>query len=208
MKRTFFAFFLLFTLFTSGCSPNQVSTDANRTVVKPYQLTAQEEELLRLTPIEQGSIQMYEVIIPNKQDEIRMTVEHYHNGTKAEDSNSFSSSQFENETVKLSFGQQSFQYENDTREAVQWFINISSASMKFVDESPPEWSVSGFTSIQEEKKITYNEKVVLSAWISTDKENGISDIPPEDEESTEELIAQNEHVYLFVIEIKNGDVSK
>lgn len=178
------------------------------TVIKPYQFTAQEEELLRFTPIEQGSIQMYEVIIPNKQDEIRMTVEHYHKGTKVEDINSFSSSQFENETVKLSFGQQSFQYENDTREAVQWFINTSSASMKYVDESLPKWSVSGFTSIEEEKKIKYNEKVVLSAWISTDKENSISAIPPEDEESTEELIARNEHVYLFVIEIKSGDVSK
>lgn len=56
------------------------------------------------------------------------------------------------------------------------------------------------------KKIKYNKKTVLAAWIKTNK-NHISALSIEDEGSRQRLIQENEHVYLFIIEIKRGDAS-
>lgn len=209
MKGTLWALSLLFILCMSGCTSNTTTTNSNATTVKPYPFTKEDQALLQLTPVEQGNMRVYDVNIANKQDEIRLSLEYYHNGEKMKDIDAFSTSNFLDENVKLSFGQQKLQYEDDTRQATLWFINTTDASVKFVDDSLPEWSASSFTSIEKEKKINYNEKAVLGAWICTTKEDGsISSISPDNDELTKRLIKENEHVYLFVMEMKSGDVSK
>ncbi|WP_440603820.1 hypothetical protein [Bacillus sp. GB_SG_008] len=202
MKKRFFLLPMLLILLISGC------TNHTHPFVKPYKLTKQEEQILNLTPIQQGNIYIYEATLPNKQDEIRTTIEYYKDGTKVKEIGGLSSSHFEKEKIKLAFGQQTFQYENGTREVQQWFMNISGDSYKFFEEIFPERNASTFTSIREGKTIKYNEKIILGAWIfNTNKIEG-SATSLEDDRSIQRLIKENEHVYTYCIEVKNSDVTK
>ncbi|WP_369903125.1 hypothetical protein [Bacillus manliponensis] len=209
MKRTLitFLFICLFTI--SGCTSEHINSSTNHTTVKPYHLTKDDQALLQLLPIRQGNIQLYDINIANKKDEIEIWLEYYHNGQKVKTMDAFSTSNFVNNKIQLSFGQQILQNEDGTPKTTQWFIHTTDASVNFIDDSIPQWSSSGFTSIEEEKKIRYNEKTALGAWICSTAEDGIiSFIPPTDDAAIKNLISQNEHVYLFVVQVKNGDVSK
>lgn len=209
MKRTLKAFLLLCLFVISGCTSEQISSSTSYTTVKPYHLTKDDQALLQLLPVERGNMQIYDINITNKKDEMKIWLEYYHNGQKVKHIDAFSTSNFVNNKIQLSFGQQVLQDEGATHQATQWFIHTTDASVNFIDDSIPSWNSSSFTSIEEEKKINYNKKTVLGAWIySTAEDGSISSIPPEDDTSVQQLLTQNEHVYLFIIELKNGDVSK
>ncbi|PEA53632.1 hypothetical protein CON64_17455 [Bacillus pseudomycoides] len=202
MKKSFSLFFLLVTFFISGCTNNTYSS------VQPYKLTKQEEEIVNLSPIQQSYIHIFEVKLPNNQDAIRATLEYYKDGKKVKDIGAFSASHFENKKVKLSFGQQEFQYESGTREIQQWFINISGRSYKMFEDSLPEKNGSFFVPIREKKKMKYNEKIILGAWVFNTNKTVMSSNSLEDDRSIQHLIQENEHVYTYCIEIKSSDVTK
>jgi len=60
--------------------------------------------------------------------------------------------------------------------------------------------MSAFKEISSPIKIKYNTRTVLTAWIKTNK-NHIFSLSMDDESSRQQLILENEHVYLFSIEI-------
>ncbi|PEF75282.1 hypothetical protein CON94_10710 [Bacillus pseudomycoides] len=203
MKKTLLLSIILLSTSLSSCGVQQNIN--SYTTVKPYNLSEKETALLHLLPLQQGHVSFYEVTIPHKQAEIFTNIEYYQNGEKVKDMGGFSSSDFKDKKIRLAVGQQMFQHTNN--ETWQWFMGIDDSSMTVSENSLPNINGSAFEEISSSKKIEYNKRTVLAAWIKTNK-NHISSLSIEDESSRQRLIQENEHVYLFIIEIKRGDASQ
>ena len=202
MKKIRFLVTILWFVFISGCSFQQ--PDNSYTTIQPYELSKKESVILQSLPFTQEQVSFYEVTVPNKQDEIRTVIEHYQHGERVQDIVALSSSNFEDKKIKLSVGQQIFQHENTTRETWRWFISIDGHFMTTSEDSPPHVTGSAYKKLHSTKKIKYNEKAFLAAWVKTNN-NKISVISLEDKEILQRLIQENEHVYLYSIEIQNRD---
>ncbi|EOP51605.1 hypothetical protein IIW_02360 [Bacillus cereus VD136] len=203
MKKTLLLSIILLITSLSSCGVQQNVN--SYTTVKPYNLSKKETALLQLLPLQQGHVSFYEVTIPHKQAEIFTNIEYYQNGEKVKDMGEFSSSDFKDKKIRLSVGQQTFQHANN--ETWQWFMGIDGGSMTTSENSLPDINGSTFEEINSSQKIKYNKKTVLAAWVKTNT-NHISALSIENEESRQRLIQENEHVYLFSIEIRRGDTSQ
>jgi hypothetical protein len=190
--------FILSLLFLTSCSSlknNKIAT------VQPYQLTKEQSSILQMTPIQEGNIMLYNIAIQNNTDEIHVLIEYYQNGTKVRDIANIASSHFQKKQIKLSFVQPNFQFEKNVQEKNQWYVNIEGSSMFAPENTPPSVNSSASTTIQSTKNLQYNQKIILAAIIKTNKEN--VRIPSLDEETAiNQLLQENEHVYLFSIELK------
>ncbi|WP_243523611.1 hypothetical protein [Bacillus pseudomycoides] len=203
MKKTLLLSIILLIAFLTSCGVQQ-NTDSY-TTAKPYKLSEKETALLQLLPLQQGHVSFYELIIPHKQAEVFTNIEYYQNGEKIKDMAVFSSADFKDKKLRLAVGQQIFQHTNN--ETWQWFIGIDDSSMTASENSLPNINGSAFKEISSPIKIKYNTRTVLAAWIKANK-NHISALSIDDESSRQRLIRENEHVYLFSIEIKRGDTSQ
>ncbi len=83
-------------------------------------------------------------------------------------------------------------------------MNIEGASTLVHEEAPPSVNSSATTTIQSIKNLKYNQKTILAAVIQTSKET--VSVPTIDEETgIDLLLKENEHVYLFSIELKKNN---
>ncbi|MFK4432918.1 hypothetical protein ABH962_004293 [Bacillus sp. RC54] len=82
-----------------------------------------------------------------------------------------------------------------------WYVNIEGSSMLAPEEAPPIVNSSTSTTLQSAINLTYNQKTTLAAIIKTNKET--VRIPMlEEKTAIDQLLQENEHVYLFSIELK------
>ncbi|MBE7101528.1 histidine kinase [Bacillus cereus] len=192
---------LLFTLsllLLTSCSPLKNNEGAT---VKPYKLTKEQSDILQMTPIGEENRMFYDVTIKNNKDELNAVIEYYQNGTKMKEIANIASSHFLEKKIRLSFIAPHFQLDKDVLEKGQWYINIEGGSTLVSEETPPNVNSSVTTTIQSTKNVKYNQKTILAAVIKTSKDTVI--VPTIDEEpSIELLLKENEHVYLFSIELK------
>ncbi|MBK5434032.1 histidine kinase [Bacillus sp. TH25] len=195
---------LLFTLsllLLTSCSPLKNNEGAT---VKPYRLTKEQSDILQMTPIGEGNRMFYDVTIKNNKDELNAVIEYYQNGTKMKEIANISSSHFLEKKIRLSFIAPHFQFDKDALEKGQWYINIEGGSTLVPEEAPPNVNSSATTTIQSTKSVKYNQKTILAAVIKTSKDTVI--VPTIDEEpSIALLLKENEHVYLFSIELKKNN---
>lgn len=190
--------FILSLLFLTSC--NSLKNNEGATV-KPYKLTKEQSDILQMTPIDEGNRMFYDVTIKNNKDELQATIEYYQNGKKVKEIANLSSSYFSEKKIRLSFIAPYFQSNKDIQGKGQWYINIDGGSTLVPEEAPPSVNSSATTTIQSIKNLKYNQKTILAALIQTSKET-IS-IPTIDEETgIDLLLKENEHVYLFSIELK------
>ncbi|OOR28129.1 histidine kinase [Bacillus mycoides] len=190
-------FILSLLLFTS-CSPLKNNEDAT---VKPYKLTKEQSDILQMTPIQEGNRIFYDVTVKNNKDELHATIEYYQNGKKVKEIANIASSHFLKNKIRLSFIPPYFQFDKDVQEKGQWYINIEGGSTLVPAVAPPSINSSATTTIQSTKNVKYNQKTILAAVIKTSKDT--LSVPTIDEEpGIELLLKENEHVYLFSIELK------
>ncbi|MFD6842633.1 histidine kinase, partial [Bacillus cereus] len=89
----------------------------------------------------------------------------------------------------------------DIQEKRQWYMNIEGDSTLVHEEAPTSVNSSATTTIQSIKNLKYNQKTILAAVIQTSKET--VSVPTIDEDKgIDLLLKENEHVYLFSIELK------
>ncbi|KAB2439529.1 histidine kinase [Bacillus luti] len=193
--KLLFIFSLL--LFTS-CNPLKNSEGST---VKPHKLTKEQSDILQMTPIGDGNRMFYDVTIKNNKDELQASIEYYQSGKKVKEIANIASSSFLEKKIRLSFIAPNFQVNNNTDGKGQWYININGGSTLVPEEEPPSVNSSATTTIQSAKSLKYNQKTILAAVIQSSNET-IS-VPTIDEETgIDALLKENEHVYLFSIELK------
>ena len=150
-------------------------------IVEPYKLTKEQASILQMTPFQEGNSIFYNVTLKNDKDEINATIDYYNNGKKTKEIANIATSHFSKKKVKLSFLPPHFQFDKDIQE-------------KSVNSSAT-------TTIQSIKNLKYNQKTTLAAVIQTSQET--VSVPTIDEEKgIDLLLKENEHVYLFSIELK------
>lgn len=189
---------ILSLLFLTSCSPlknNEVS------IVKPYKLTKEQSAILQMTPFQEGNSMFYSVTLKNEKDEINATIDYYQNGKKTNEIANITSSHFSKKKVKLSFLPPHFQLDKDVQKQKHWYVNIEGSSMLVPEELPPSVNSSASTTIQSAINLKYNQKTPLAAIIKTNKETIRVPIL-EEKTAIDQLLQENEHVYLFSIELK------
>lgn len=189
---------LLSLLFLTSCSPLKNNEGA---IVKPYKLTKEQSDILQMTPISEENRMFYDFTIKNNKDELHATIEYYQNGKKVKEIANIAASHFLEKKIRLSFIAPHFQLNKDIHGKGQWYINIDGGSTLVPEEAPQSLNSSATTTIQSAKNVRYNQKTILAAVIQTNKET--VSIPTIDEKSgIDLLLKENEHVYLFSIELK------
>ncbi|MCU5459709.1 histidine kinase [Bacillus cereus] len=188
----------LFLLFLTSCSPlinNEVA------IVEPYKLTEEQSSILQMTPFPEGNSIFYNVTLKNEKDEIHATIDYYQNGKKTNEIVNIATSHFPKKKVKLSFLPPQSQIDKDLQMQNHWYVNIEGSSMLAPEEAPPSINSSATTTIQSSINVKYNQKTTLVAIIKTNKET--VRVPMlEEKTAIEQLLQENEHVYLFSIELK------
>lgn len=190
-------FILSLLLFTS-CNPlknNEGST------VKPHKLTKEQSDILQMTPIGEGNRMFYDVTIKNNKDELQAKIEYYQNGKKVKEIANIAASYFVEKKIKLSFIAPNLQLNNNIHGKGQWYINIDGGSRLVPEDEPPNVNSSATTTIQSAKGLRYNQKTILAAVIQSSKET-VSVNAIDEETGIDALLKENEHVYLFSIELK------
>ncbi|EEK77841.1 hypothetical protein [Bacillus cereus] len=193
--KLLFIFSLL--LFTS-CNPLKNSEGST---VKPHKLTKEQSDILQMTPIGEGNRMFYDVTIKNNKDELQATIEYYQNGKKVKEIANIAASFFVEQKIKLSFIAPNLQFNNNIHEKGQWYINIDGGSTLIPEDEPPNVNSSATTTIQSAKSLRYNQKTILAAVIQSSKET-VSVNAIDEETGIDALLKENEHVYLFSIELK------
>ncbi|WP_144614323.1 histidine kinase [Bacillus cereus] len=191
---------ILFLLFLTGCSPLKNNEFA---VVEPYKLTEEQSSILQMTPFQEGNSMFYNVTLKNEKDEIHATLDYYQNGKKVKEIANIASSHFPEKKVKLSFLPPQSQLDKDVQTQKHWYVNIEGSSMLVPEETPPIVTSSASTTIQSAINLKYNQKTTLAAIIKTNNET--VRVPMlEEKNSIDQLLQENEHVYLFNIELKKN----
>ncbi len=189
---------ILFLLFLTSCSSLKNNADA---IVEPYKLTEEQSSILQLTPFQEGDSMFYNVTLKNEKDEIHATIDYYQNGKKTNVIANMATSHFPKKKVKLSFLPPQSQLDKDVQVQKHWYVNIEGSSMLAPEEAPPIVNSSTSTTLQSAINLTYNQKTTLAAIIKTNKET--VRVPMLQEETAiDQLLQENEHVYLFSIELK------
>ncbi|KAB2460649.1 histidine kinase [Bacillus sp. CH126_4D] len=185
-------------LFLTSCSPLKDNEVAS---VKPYKLTKEQSDILQMTPIGEGNRMFYNVTLKNEKDEIHATIDYYQNGKKVKEIANIASSHFPEKKVKLSFLPPQSQLDKDAQTQKHWYVNIEGSSMLSPEETPSVVTSSASTTIQSAINLTYNQKTTLTAIIKTNNET--VKVPLLEEKNTiDQLLQENEHFYLFSIELK------
>ncbi|MGD6891142.1 histidine kinase [Bacillus mobilis] len=188
-------FFLLFLTSCSSLKNNEIA------IVEPYKLTEEQSSILQMTPFQEGNSMFYSVTLKNEKDEIHATIDYYQNGKKVKEIANIASSHFPEKKVKLSFLPPQSQLDKDLQTPKHWYVNIEGSSMLAPEETPPTVTSSASTTIQSAINLTYNQKTTLTAIIKTNNET--VRVPMlEEKNSIDQLLQENEHVYLFSIELK------
>ncbi|MES5865496.1 histidine kinase [Bacillus cereus group sp. RP32] len=187
-------------LFLTSCNPLKNNEVA---IVEPYKLTEEQSSILQMTPFQEGSSMFYNVTLKNKQDEIHATIDYYQNGKKTNEIANIATSHFPKKKVKLSFLPPQSQLDKDVQAQKHWYVNIEGSSMLVPEETPPNINSSTSTTIQSAINLTYNQKTTLAAIIKTNNET-VRVLMFEEKNSIDQLLQENEHVYLFSIELKKN----
>ncbi|WP_342715303.1 histidine kinase [Bacillus paramycoides] len=187
-------------LFLTNCNPLKNNEVA---IVEPYKLTEEQSSILQMTPFQEGGSMFYNVTLKNKQDEIHATIDYYQNGKKTNEIANITTSRFPKKKVKLSFLPPQSQLDKDVQAQKHWYVNIESSSMLVPEETPPNINSSTSTTIQSAINLTYNQKTTLAAIIKTNNET-VRVLMLEEKNSIDQLLQENEHVYLFSIELKKN----
>ncbi|WP_368905683.1 histidine kinase [Bacillus wiedmannii] len=189
---------ILFLLFLTSCSSLKNNADA---IVEPYKLTEEQSSILQMTPFQEGDSIFYNVTLKNEKDEIHATIDYYQNGKKTNVIANIATSHFPKKKVKLSFLPPQSQLDKDVQVQKHWYVNIEGSSMLAPEEAPPIVNSSTSTTLQSAINLTYNQKTTLAAIIKTNKET--VRVPMlEEKNAIDQLLQENEHVYLFSIELK------
>ncbi|HHT7189505.1 TPA: histidine kinase, partial [Bacillus cereus] len=189
--------FILFLLFLTNCSPLKTNEHA---IVEPYKLTKEQSSILQMTPFQEGNSMFYSVTLKNEKDEINATIDYYQNGKKTNEIANIATSHFSKKKVKLSFLPPHFQFDKDIQKQKHWYVTIEGISMLVPEELPPSVNSSASTTIQSAINLKYNQKTPLAAIIKTNKET--VRVPMlEEKNAIDQLLQENEHVYLFSIEL-------
>ncbi|MGH0592163.1 histidine kinase [Bacillus pretiosus] len=189
---------ILFLLFLTSCGSLKNNADA---IVEPYKLTEEQSSILQMTPFQEGDSMFYNVTLKNEKDEIHATIDYYQNGKKTNVIASIATSHFPKKKVKLSFLPPQSQLDKDVQVQKHWYVNIEGSSMLAPEEAPPIVNSSTSTTLQSAINLTYNQKTTLAAIIKTNKET--VRVPMlEEKTAIDQLLQENEHVYLFSIELK------
>lgn len=192
---------ILFLLFLTSCSPLKHNEIA---IVEPYKLTEEQSSILQMTPFQEGNSMFYSVTLKNEKDEIHATIDYYQNGKKTNEIVNTATSHFPKKKVKLSFLPPQSQLDKDTQAPKHWYVNIEGSSMLVPEEAPPSINSSASTTLQSPIDLKYNQKTTLAAIIKTNKET--VRIPMlEEKTAIDQLLQENEHVYLFSIELKKAN---
>jgi hypothetical protein len=185
-------------LFLKSCSPLKNNADA---IVEPYKLTEEQSSILQMTPFQEGDSMFYSVTLKNEKDKIHAIIDYYQNGKKTNVIANIATSHFQEKKVKLSFLPPQSQLDKDVQVQKHWYVNIEGSSMLAPEEAPPIINSSTSTTLQSAINLTYNQKTTLAAIIKTNKET--VRIPMlEEKTAIDQLLQENEHVYLFSIELK------
>lgn len=154
-----------------------------------------------MTPFQEGDSMFYNVTLKNEKDEIHATIDYYQNGKKTNVIANIATSHFPKKKVKLSFLPPQSQLDKDVQVQKHWYVNIEGSSMLAPEEAPPIVNSSTSTTLQSAINLTYNQKTTLAAIIKTNKET--VRVPMlEEKTAIDQLLQENEHVYLFSIELK------
>ncbi|MCC2377429.1 MULTISPECIES: hypothetical protein [Bacillus] len=187
-------------LFLKSCSPLKNNADA---IVEPYKLTEEQSSILQMTPFQEGDSMFYSVTLKNEKDKIHAIIDYYQNGKKTNVIANIATSHFQEKKVKLSFLPPQSQLDKDVQVQKHWYVNIEGSSMLAPEEAPPIINSSTSTTLQSAINLTYNQKTTLAAIIKTNKET--VRIPMlEEKTAIDQLLQENEHVYLFIIELKKN----
>ncbi|PEO53290.1 histidine kinase, partial [Bacillus wiedmannii] len=187
-------------LFLKSCSPLKNNADA---IVEPYKLTEEQSSILQMTPFQEGFSMFYSVTLKNEKDKIHAIIDYYQNGKKTNVIANIATSHFQEKKVKLSFLPPQSQLDKDVQVQKHWYVNIEGSSMLAPEEAPPIINSSTSTTLQSAINLTYNQKTTLAAIIKTNKET--VRIPMlEEKTAIDQLLQENEHVYLFSIELKKN----
>ncbi|MFE9077457.1 histidine kinase [Bacillus mobilis] len=192
---------ILFLLFLTSCSPLKHNEIA---IVEPYKLTEEQSSILQMTPFQEGNSMFYSVTLKNEKDEIHATIDYYQNGKKTNEIVNTATSHFPKKKVKLSFLPPQSPLDKDIQAPKHWYVNIEGSSMLVPEEAPPSINSSASTTLQSPINLKYNQKTILAAIIKTNKET--VRIPMlEEKTAIDQLLQENEHVYLFSIELKKAN---
>ncbi|EPC8421051.1 histidine kinase [Bacillus wiedmannii] len=187
-------------LFLKSCSPLKNNADA---IVEPYKLTEEQSSILQMTPFQEGFSMFYSVTLKNEKDKIHAIIDYYQNGKKTNVIANIATSHFQEKKVKLSFLPPQSQLDKDVQVQKHWYVNIEGSSLLAPEEAPPIINSSTSTTLQSAINLTYNQKTTLAAIIKTNKET--VRIPMlEEKTAIDQLLQENEHVYLFSIELKKN----
>ena len=190
-------FILSLLLFTS----KKKKKNSEGSTVKPHKLTKEQSDILQMTPIGEGNRMFYDVTIKNNKDELQAKIEYYQNGKKVKEIANIAASYFVEKKIKLSFIAPNLQLNNNIHGKGQWYINIDGGSTLVPEDEPPNVNSSATTTIQSAKSLRYNQKTILAAVIQSSKET-VSVNAIDEETGIDALLKENEHVYLFSIELK------
>ncbi|HDR7516857.1 histidine kinase [Bacillus mobilis] len=192
---------ILFLLFLTSCSPLKNNEIA---IVEPYKLTEEQSSILQMTPFQEGNSMFYSVTLKNEKDEIHATIDYYQNGKKTNEIVNTATSHFPKKKVKLSFLPPQSQLDKDIQAQKHWYVNIEGSFMLVPEEAPPSINSSASTTLQSAINLKYNQKTTLAAIIKTNKETVRVPIL-EEKTAIDQLLQENEHVYLFSIELKKAN---
>ncbi|GAB6442327.1 MULTISPECIES: histidine kinase [Bacillus] len=191
---------ILFLLFLTSCSPLRNNEIA---IVEPYKLTEEQSSILQMTPFQEGNSMFYSVTLKNEKDEIHAKIDYYQNGKKTNEIVNTATSHFQKKKVRLSFLPPQSQLDKDIQAQNHWYVNIEGSSMLVPEEAPPSINSSASTTLQSAINLKYNQKTTLAAIIKTNKET--VRVPMlEETTAIDQLLQENEHVYLFSIELKKA----
>ncbi|WBO89851.1 histidine kinase [Bacillus tropicus] len=189
---------ILSLLLLTSCSPLKNNEVA---IIEPYKLTKEQTSILQMTPFQEGNSMFYNITLKNDKDEIHATIDYYQNGKKTKEIAYIATSHFSKKKVKISFIPPYFQFDKGIQETSQWFMSIEGGSTLVPEEAPPIVNSSASTTIQSAINLKYNQKTTVAAIIKTNNET--SRVPIlEEKTAIDQLLQENEHVYLFSIELK------
>jgi hypothetical protein len=127
-------------------------------MVSPYKLSIDEEEIIKLTATEPRDLLSYEIQLNHNQT-ISTKIDYYHNGIKK---NTVLKTSEPNKKGKflISFGQHSFYSAN--RAQHQWFIATQNGFSTTLQDVKSDQSISTFLQIQSSKELEKNKYLTIA----------------------------------------------
>ncbi|RFU60627.1 hypothetical protein [Bacillus sp. V59.32b] len=202
MKKRLAILLLMGVLAISGCeltiNNEPVSIKKKDDTVSPYELTDKESELINLTSASQGDLLVYKIELADKRD-FETKIDYYQNG-KLSNTLMAMTNEIQKGNSLMSFEIRQFSDKEPTWH--EFFIAGEFGFASAREESASPTVASSNVSISEKKKLPHNKFIAIGAFIKDTKDGQISAASMDAKEAFNDLIKENENVYVFSCKIK------